>query len=66
MQMIQSLCTNHFIYRGMLVGGQSRAVLISIIFEKSMVISSRAKAGGKAIKDGPSIERKYFRFKGQD
>ncbi|TVY81597.1 Multidrug resistance protein fer6, partial [Lachnellula suecica] len=49
MQMCQSLGTNHFIYRGMMVGGQSRAVLISVIFEKAMSISGRAKAGGRAI-----------------
>lgn len=49
MQMMQSLGTNHFIYRGMLTGGQSRAILIALIFEKSMKISGRAKAGGKAI-----------------
>ncbi|CCU77293.1 ABC transporter/ABC Transporter [Blumeria hordei DH14] len=47
MQMIQSLQTNHFIYRGMTVGGQARAALISLIFEKAMKISPRAKAGGK-------------------
>jgi ABC-type multidrug transport system fused ATPase/permease subunit len=52
MQMCQSLGTNHFIYRGMMVGGQSRAVLISVIFEKAMSISGRAKAGGKSIEDG--------------
>lgn len=59
MQMIQSLGTNHFIYRGMMVGGQSRAVLISVIFEKAMKISGRAKAGGREIKDsqeGPNDE----------
>ena len=49
MQMLQSMCTNHFIYRGQTVGGQSRAVLITLIFEKAMKISGRAKAGGKAI-----------------
>lgn len=48
MQIIQSACTNHFLYRGMMVGGQSRSVLISVIFEKSMKLSGRAKAGGKA------------------
>jgi ATP-binding cassette subfamily C (CFTR/MRP) protein 1 len=61
MQMLQSLGTNHFIYRGMMVGGQSRAVLISVIFEKAMKISGRAKAGGKEITDGqekPSEEAK--------
>ncbi|KAH6672921.1 ABC multidrug transporter-like protein [Halenospora varia] len=51
MQMCQSLGTNHFIYRGMMVGGQSRAVLIAIIFEKSMSISGRAKAGGRSLKE---------------
>lgn len=50
MQMLQSLGTNQFIYRGMMVGGQSRAVLISAIFEKAMKISGRAKAGGRSIK----------------
>ena len=51
MQMCQSLGTSHFIYRGMLVGGQSRAVLINVIFEKAMRISGRAKAGGKPLDD---------------
>ncbi|KAI9808369.1 MAG: hypothetical protein M1826_004340 [Phylliscum demangeonii] len=48
MQLLQSLGTSHFIYRGMMVGAQSRAALISIIFEKAMKLSGRAKAGGKA------------------
>ncbi|KAF2969808.1 hypothetical protein GQX73_g3732 [Xylaria multiplex] len=52
MQVIQSLGINHFIYRGMMIGGQVRATLISLIFEKSMVISGRAKAGGKAAANG--------------
>lgn len=51
MQVIQSLGINHFIYRGMMVGGQSRAVLIGLIYEKSMVISGRARAGAVP-KDG--------------
>jgi ATP-binding cassette subfamily C (CFTR/MRP) protein 1 len=46
MQVCQSMGINHFIYRGMMVGGQSRAVLIALIYEKAMVISGRAKAGG--------------------
>lgn len=50
MQMCQSLSTNHFIYRGMMVGGEVRATLIGLIFEKSMVLSGRAKAGG--VKEG--------------
>ena len=52
MQMFQSLGTNHFIYRGMLIGGQIRGVLIAVIFEKAMKLSGRAKAGGRAGDDG--------------
>lgn len=59
MQMCQSLGTNHFIYRGMIVGGQSRAVLMSLIFEKSMNISGRAKAGGREITEGPETEKEH-------
>ncbi|OCT54510.1 Oligomycin resistance ATP-dependent permease [Cladophialophora carrionii] len=50
MQVCQTMSTNHFLYRGMMVGGECRAVLINAIFEKSLVISGRAKAGGKALK----------------
>lgn len=46
MQICQSLCTNQFIYRGFLVGAQLRAVLINVIFDKTMKISNRARAGG--------------------
>lgn len=48
MQALQSLCTNQFLYRGQMVGGQIRAVLISQIFNKAMKLSGRAKAGGTA------------------
>jgi ATP-binding cassette, subfamily C (CFTR/MRP), member 1 len=51
MQMCQSLGTNQFIYHGMMVGGQARAVLINAVFDKSMRISGRAKAGGRAVGD---------------
>jgi hypothetical protein len=54
MQVCQSLSTNHFIYRGMLVGGMVRGSLISLIYEKSMVISGRAKAGGAELPDIPA------------
>ncbi|TGJ86167.1 hypothetical protein E0Z10_g2566 [Xylaria hypoxylon] len=57
MQIFQSLGTNHFIFRGMMIGGQVRAVLISLIFEKSMLISGRAKAGGKAVANGTTEEK---------
>ena len=48
MQICQSTATNHFIYRGMMCGGEARAVLINAIFEKTLKISGRAKAGGRA------------------
>lgn len=54
MQIIQSLGVNHFIYKGMVVGGMTRASLISMIYEKSMVISGRAKAGGAEPPDTPA------------
>ena len=54
MQICQSLATNHFIYRGMMCGGESRAVLINAIFDKTLKLSGRAKAGGRAT-DGESI-----------
>lgn len=54
MQVLQSLVTNQFIYRGMLVGGMVRGSLISLIYEKSMVISGRAKAGGAELPDVPA------------
>ncbi|ORY11233.1 P-loop containing nucleoside triphosphate hydrolase protein [Clohesyomyces aquaticus] len=53
MQFFQSMATNHFMYRGMMVGGQARAVLIAVIFDKAMKLSGRAKAGGQAIKEAP-------------
>ncbi|GKT84693.1 ABC transporter family protein [Colletotrichum tofieldiae] len=59
MQIFQSLGTNHFIYRGMMIGGQSRAVLISVIFEKAMSLSGRAKAGGiKEPAKSPPVDEK--------
>ncbi|RMZ88029.1 hypothetical protein DV736_g4741, partial [Chaetothyriales sp. CBS 134916] len=45
MQMVQSLCTNHTLYRGMMVGGQARATLIACVFEKAVKLSGRAKVG---------------------
>lgn len=56
MQMLQSLGTNHFMYRGMMVGGQARAVLISLIFEKAMNISGRARAGGHEAGPQPAAD----------
>ncbi|PGH16379.1 hypothetical protein AJ80_05229 [Polytolypa hystricis UAMH7299] len=45
MQLIQSLGTNQFLYRGNMVGAQLRGVLITTLFEKSLTISSKARAG---------------------
>lgn len=67
MQILGSIGNNHFMYRGMIVGGQARSALISIIFKKAMTISGRAKAGWKApkspppdIKPGSDEEKKWF------
>ncbi|TWU73782.1 hypothetical protein ED733_003923 [Metarhizium rileyi] len=46
MQIFQSVCASQFIYRGMMIGAQTRGVLIGVIYEKAMVISDRAKVGG--------------------
>lgn len=58
MQCLQSLATNHFMYRGMMIGGEARGVLISLIFNKAMKLSGRAKAGGKALIEAPPPEIK--------
>jgi ABC-type multidrug transport system fused ATPase/permease subunit len=58
MQIVQSLCTNQFIYRGFMVGGQMRAVLVNMLFDKTLKISSRARAGGIAIENAQSQENK--------
>lgn len=52
MLLAQSLFLNQFSYHGQLIGGQSRGVLISMIYEKAMTISSRAKFG---VKDLPTL-----------
>lgn len=54
----QTTCTNQFMYRGMMNGGQARAMLMAVIFDKTMRLSGRAKAGGKAIMDRPPPEIK--------
>jgi len=68
LQICSSLCGNHFLYRGMMVGGQSRAVLMTVIFDKAMKLSGRAKAGGMPmdqpppdIKPGSPEERKWYK-----
>jgi ATP-binding cassette subfamily C (CFTR/MRP) protein 1 len=54
MQILGSIGSNHFFYRGMMVGGQARSALISIIFDKAMTISGRAKAGGNILQPAPA------------
>ncbi|KAI8935755.1 hypothetical protein NX059_007275 [Plenodomus lindquistii] len=53
LQFFQSLATNHFMYRGMMIGGEARGVLIALIFNKAMKLSGRAKAGGQAMVEAP-------------
>ncbi|KAH6645344.1 ABC transporter family protein [Truncatella angustata] len=48
MQIVQSVTASQYFYKGMMLGGQSRGVLTGLIYEKSMTISSRAKAGGSS------------------
>lgn len=48
MLILQSLTHNHAKYRTMMVGAQARAVLTSVIFDKAIRLSGRAKAGGKS------------------
>jgi ABC-type multidrug transport system fused ATPase/permease subunit len=71
LQVIQTLCMNQFIYRGMTSGGMARAMLMAVIFDKAMVLSGRAKAGGKStdalpsrpdnLKPGSEEEKKWFK-----
>ena len=56
LQSASSLAGNHFLYKGMIVGGQVRAVLMTIIFDKAMRISGRARAGGRPILEMPPPE----------
>ncbi len=67
MQIFGSIGYNHVFYRSMLVGGQVRSALMSIIFDKAMAISGRAKAGGAAqgppigVKPGSEEEASFYR-----
>jgi ATP-binding cassette subfamily C (CFTR/MRP) protein 1 len=58
LQFFQSLATNHFMYRGMMIGGEARGVLIALIFNKAMKLSGRAKAGGQAVMEAPPPDLK--------
>jgi ABC-type multidrug transport system fused ATPase/permease subunit len=43
MQLLQSLCTNQYYYRGMILGVQARSTIIACITEKAMKLSGRAR-----------------------
>jgi ATP-binding cassette subfamily C (CFTR/MRP) protein 1 len=56
MQVIQSFALSHFYYRGMLMGGEGRTAIIALAFDKSLKLSSRAKAGGGIAAGRPGQE----------
>jgi ABC-type multidrug transport system fused ATPase/permease subunit len=64
MQLIQSSGTNQFIYRGFMVGVQARAVLITVIFEKTLRISGRARAGAETDEKEVPTKKKKKNAKG--
>ncbi|KAK8021735.1 multidrug resistance-associated protein 2 [Apiospora arundinis] len=45
LQLLQSVSTNQYIYYGFMIGGQTRALLISVLFNKSLNLSLEARAG---------------------
>lgn len=55
-QAVVSLCAGQFVFRSMIVGGQIRAGLIAMIFDKSLKISARARAGGMIKEKGEEEE----------
>lgn len=54
LQVLASFGNAHMFYRGMMTGAQTRSALISIIFDKAMTISGRAKAGNAALEPLPA------------
>ncbi|KAJ2994469.1 hypothetical protein NUW58_g1549 [Xylaria curta] len=46
LQLLQSVCTNQFIYRGFMVGAQSRAVLVAEIVHKSLRLANEGASAG--------------------
>lgn len=75
-QMLVSIAVSQFMYHSMMVGGQARASLIGMVFDKSLLISGRAKAGGDAaaaaaaaaatLMTGGQQAKKGAKSKGQD
>lgn len=67
MQILSSIGNNHFMYRGMIVGGEVRSALISVIFRKSFTIAKGKKSESKGpaqpppeIKPGSKQEKKWY------
>ncbi|KAJ5153186.1 abc multidrug transporter protein [Penicillium canariense] len=54
LQVLASFGNAHMFYRGMMMGAQTRCALISIIFDKAMTISGRAKVGNAALEPVPA------------
>ncbi|KAK7990013.1 X-Pro dipeptidyl-peptidase C-terminal non-catalytic domain-containing protein [Apiospora arundinis] len=49
LQLLQSVSTNQYIYYGFMIGGQTRALLISVLFNKSLDLSLEARAGSSKL-----------------
>jgi ABC-type multidrug transport system fused ATPase/permease subunit len=45
MQIIQSMCTNHYFYSTMMMGAEAKSAVTVCIFNRAMNLSTRAKAG---------------------
>lgn len=66
MQVLVSVSINQFFYFGATVGGQARAVLMAMIFDKALRISGQARAGGvvervpPGVEPGSEEERKWY------
>lgn len=66
-QILASIGNNHFMYRGMVVGGEVRSALISVIFRKAFTITKGKKPDWKPplgppaeIQPGSKQERKWY------
>ncbi|PWN53455.1 putative YOR1-ABC transporter [Violaceomyces palustris] len=49
MQLLSSLCMHQFFWRSMSVGVESRAALISAIFQRALKMNGKARASGKLV-----------------
>ncbi|KAH6893374.1 ABC transporter [Thelonectria olida] len=70
MQVLVSISINQFFYFGATIGGEARAVLMAMIFDKALKISGQAKAGGvggitshtppSQVEPGSEEEKKWY------